>query len=191
MKKRYVISSLILTGFLFLYGCGGGIGGMGGEKTGILITTNFSIDSPNLDAAIHFCDEEQKEPEEGLFDNFATLTITAELVNPGYDTFPARVTQCRITYLKANEDPASPIIQSWDRFPNCVFTAGTTDCEVDLIDIDRKAKWWSDYSSGLFDPAEYPTNYVAFYQCEYENKWGDSEDFEGRISFRLADYDVC
>ncbi|MEF9427532.1 MAG: hypothetical protein L0956_10350, partial [Candidatus Mariimomonas ferrooxydans] len=176
----------------FLYGCGsGGIGGMGGQETGILIATSFSVESPNLDAAIHFCDVEQTDPEDGLFDNFATMTITAELINPGYDTFPARVTQCRITYLKANEDPASPIIQSWDRFPNCVFTADTTGCGVDLIDIDRKAKWWSDYSSGLNDPAELPANYVAFYECEYDNKWGDSENFEGRISFRLDDYDVC
>ena len=196
MRKIYIIASLLLVSFLIVSGCGGGgTGGTGGEDTGILINVSFFVESPNLDAAIHCCAVDDEgictEVEEGLFDNFATMSITAELVNPSFDTFPARVTQCRITYLRTNEDPASPIIQSWDRYPNCLFVDGITECEVDLIDIDKKVVWWSDITSGLFVPAGRPTNYVAFYQCEYENKWGESEDFEGRISFRLDDYDVC
>ncbi len=192
MTKKGMITGLVLTGFLLLYGCGGGgTRGVEGQDTGILITVSFSTESPNLDAAIHLCPPEFTEAEEGLFDDFTTMSITAELINPGFDSFPGRVKQCRITYLKANEDPASPIIKSWDRYPNCVFEEGTTDCEVDLIDIDRKAAWWDDYTTGLNVPAEYPTNYIAYYQCEYENKWGESEEFEGRVRFRLADYDVC
>ncbi len=50
------------------------------------------------------------------------------------DPFPASVEECTITYLKAIEDPSSPIIPSLTIFPNCTLTASTseapTECTV-------------------------------------------------------------
>jgi hypothetical protein len=195
MKKRYILTALsFLTVFLVLTGCGGsGTGDAPGsrdsEKTGILVTASLSLDSPNIDAAIHLCDDGLPEP--GLFDDFAIFTINAELVNPGYDTFPGSIKSCNITYLPSIENPDVPPIEFWERNPTCVFEDGVTNCSVDFIDISRKIKWWDDIVSGRYDPITRPSNYVAKYNCVYFNKWGDEGGFETRIGFRIDDYDLC
>ncbi|MEE8329322.1 MAG: hypothetical protein V3R54_05265 [Thermodesulfovibrionia bacterium] len=203
MKKRYVISSLILTGFLFLYGCGGGTGGAPGssesEDTGIMIRAVSIVGNPtptdltpDIDVAIHFCNEEQTEWEDGLYRVSATITIDAALVNPLFDTFPASVEECTITYKKANEDPASPIIENLTDYPNCPIYEGTTnECVVDLIDIQRKVDYWNDVANGLNIPAEYPTHYFAVYKCKYINIYGESGTFQVEYGIRLADFDTC
>ncbi|MEF9427492.1 MAG: hypothetical protein L0956_10140 [Candidatus Mariimomonas ferrooxydans] len=202
MKKRYIISSLILTGFLFLYGCGGGSGGApgssGSEDTGIMLRAVSIVGNPtstdltpDIDVALHFCDEEQTEPEEGLFRVDATITIDAALVNTGFDTFPASVEECTITYKKANEDPASPIIEKLTDYPNCPIYDGTNECVVELIDIQRKVDYWDDVDSGLNTPAEYPTHYAAVYECKYINIYGESGTFQVEYDIRLADFNTC
>ncbi len=200
MKKRYLIASLILTGFLFLSGCGsnstgGAPGSSGSEDTGILIRAVSIIDNDatpgDIDVNNHFCSDGKIEPINALHLERATITIDAALVNTGFDTFPASVEECTITYKKANEDPASPIIESLTVYPNCPIYDGTNDCVVDLIDIQRKVDFWDDVSNGLNTPAESSTHYAAVYNCKYVNIYGESGTFQVEYGIRLADFETC
>jgi hypothetical protein len=202
MKKTYFGFIMMLIIAVSFAGCGGGGGGApgssGSEDTGILITAVSVVgestgpdEPPDIDVAVHLCDGD--EPEDGLFRVPATMSITAELVNPdtAFVPFPASVEQCTISYRKAIEDPASPIIESWTIFPNCPITDGDNTCEVQLIDVQRKIDWWNDISGGVNLPAEYPTHYVAIYNCRYVNRFGESGDFQTEYDIWLADFDTC
>jgi hypothetical protein len=204
MKKIYISASLVLMGFLFvLSGCGsssigGAPGSSGSEDTGILIAvgivgnptpTDFT---PDIDVALHYCDPpDNTELEDGLYRVTATITIDAALVNPGFDTFPASVEECTITYKKANEDPASPIIENLTDYPNCPIYEGTNECVVNLIDIQRKWDYWKDVIFGLNFPDEYPTHYFAVYKCKYINIYGESGTFQVEYGIWLADFETC
>ncbi len=195
MKKRNINICLILIGLMFVYACGNSTGGSPGSsgsfKTGITLNVSITSEKHEIDCAIHFCDAAQTEPEAGLFINYATLTIDAQLVNPSYDTFPATVEECTITYLKANEDPASPIIETLTVYPNCTLNADINKCIVALIDIQRKVDYFSDFFDGVNNPAEYPTHYVAAYRCKYYNPFREFGYFEVEYDIWLADWDVC
>lgn len=200
MKKRYIFISLVLMGFLFmLAGCGsssigGAPGSSGSDDTGIHITsvnlTALGDMGSDFDTYAHptRCDG---EPEPALTKEQVTMTVGATLVNSGFDTFPANVTECTITYLKADENPAAPIIEKLNVYPNCTIIDGTVDCVVDVIDVQRKWDFWDDITFGLNETAEVATHYVAFYKCEYQNIYGESGHFEGRLSIRLWDFITC
>ena len=200
MKKRYIFTVLVLiSGFLFFYGCGGaGTGGApgssGSEETGILVKSVNIIgndDTPDdIDVNIHLC--EGGEPEVGLFREDATITIGATRVNPGLDTFPATVEECTITYLKDPGDPASPIIEAMTIYPNCSFTdADSNECRVQLLDIQRKVDFWDDVTSGKFVPRNMPTRYVASYDCRYFNVYREEGFFKVEYEIYLADFEMC
>ena len=157
------------------------------RDTGILIkaVTIVNDDGPNFDAALHFCDEELTDPEEGLFRDDGIISINATLVNPIYDTFPATVEECRITYLKANEDPSSPILPSFTIYPNCsIINSDTNECIVTIMDIDRKRQYWTEINNGLNTPNEYPTHYIAAFNCKYYNIYNAEGEFQaaGRLA---------
>ena len=199
MRKIYIIASLLLVSFLIVSGCGGGgtggaPGSDGSEDTGIHITSvnlaalgDFGSD---FDVFQHLtrCDG---EPEPAITKEQVTMTVGATLVNSGFDTFPGNVTECTITYMKADENPAAPIIEKLTVYPNCTIIDGTVDCVVDVIDVQRKWDFWNDIISGQHETAEVATHYVAFYQCEYQSLYGESGDFEGRLSIRLWDFITC
>jgi len=202
MKKGYLIVSLILMGFLFMNcgsnSTGGSPGSSGSEETGILIQSvsiagnPTSTDlTPDIDVNVHYCDEEHTTQEDGLFRVDATITINAGLVNTLYDTFPATVEECTITYLKVNEDPASPILEEQTIYPNCPLIDGANSCDVLLIDIERKVDYWTAVWNGLNLPAEYPTKYVASYKCKYYNQFRKSGTFQVEYMIFLADFDTC
>ncbi|GMR03423.1 MAG: hypothetical protein BMS9Abin21_267 [Thermodesulfovibrionia bacterium] len=201
MKTRYVMASLIFAGFLFLNGCGsnstgGAPGTSGSEDTGIMIRAVSIIDNDatpgDIDVNNHVCSDGKTEPINALHLERATITIDAALINPGFDTFPASVEECTITYKKANEDPASPIIEQLTDYPNCpVYEEETNECVVDLIDVQRKVDYWDDFSNGLNTPAEYPTRYIAVYNCKYVNIYGESGTFQVEYGIRLADFETC
>lgn len=202
MKNMHFGIVFILMVSVTLVGCGGSGGGApgssGSDDTGIFINAvsvladaTDSDEPPDIDAALHFCDS--GELESGLFRVSATMTVETALVNPDteFDPFPASVEKCTVTYRKANEDPAAPIIESWEVFPNCPLIDGPNTCGVQLIDIQRKVDWWNDIIGGVNLPAEYPTHYVAVYNCRYVNKFGDSGSFQTEYDFWLADFDTC
>ena len=82
--------------------------------------------------------------EEGLFIANAIISITAS--SAAFDPFPASVEQCTITYLKGNENPDAPIVESMTIYPNCTILEGDNACNVQMMDVDRKVKWWDDTS---------------------------------------------
>lgn len=196
MKSIFYMIALIGAFALPLAGCGGSGGAPGStnaKETDVLIkSTILSIASPDVDVNVHLCPT--GEPEPGLFRENATLTVDAAKLDPAnstYDPFPASLEQCTITYLKANEDPASPIIEQMTIYPNCLLADGTSSCPITLLDIQRKVDWWAAFSGGTNKPAEYPTHYIARIQCTYVTKYGKSGTFQTELDLWLADWNLC
>ena len=191
--KNYIVLFLCV---IVLSGCGGGVGAPGsggGDDTGILIqSASVAATNIDIDTHIHACTATTVEP--GLFRENATLTVAATNLVPGSTDDPlaaASIEECTITYKKANEDPAAPIIEDWTIYPNCQLINGTTSCAVSLIDIERKVRWFNDFSGGTFTPAEVPTHYVAVYRCKYVNTFGESGFFQAELDIWLADFNLC
>lgn len=206
MRRNFLFLGILALYLASLSGCGGGSGGAPGssgeENTGITIKSVQLVETGGdagttgneVDVAIHLCDE---DPEPGLFMHSMIMNIAAEKLNPNVTAtpFPASVEQCIITYKKANEDPASPIIESFTTFPNCTLVeAGTTapnQCTITLMDIERKTRWWAATVGGLNIPSEYPTHYVASVWCKYMNNFGRSGAFQVEFDIWLADWNLC
>ncbi len=193
----YIFISLILTG------CGGGgsgsPGSSGSENTGIEISA-VSITSekgPDFDvfSAPLACPPDNPTKSEALLTREdAVITIDATVLNPGstFDPFPASVEECTITYLKAQQDPSAPVIESWKIYPNCpIYDSPSNTCNVSLIDITRKNKFWTDINDGIHVPAEYPTHYIAKYHCKYMNRVGKYGYFDVEYDMWLADFLIC
>ncbi len=166
MNKYYKVVCLILLGFIIiLSGCGGleGAPGSDSDKTGILIQSvrvTGGGAGGEIDVAIN-----------------ATLIIQAAPV--AFDPFPASVEECTITYLKGNENPDAPIIENMTIYPNCTIQNGINDCNVEMMDIQRNRKWWSDAEFHFPDfPTFSPRHYVVRFQCGYVNAYGDSGSFK-------------
>lgn len=208
MKNKYYGFIAGFVSLIVLAGCGGGSGApgsSGSDETGIVIkSVNAVPTNVDVDTAIHICPN--GEPEPGLFREDAALTIDAAKLVPNStdDPFSASVEQCTITYRKANEDPASPIIESMTVYPNCVLIEGTNTCNMPLMDVQRKVKWFNDVSVGsgaspcpttglfgAFCPAEYPTHYVATLNCKYVSVFGKAGFFQTEVDVWLADWNLC
>ena len=203
MNRRF--HSLILIAFVIvaLVSCGGGGGAPGStgtDNTGIIIQSvdilanggNSSIDVyQNPLACGTFPD---LKPETPLTPNLAIITLMATNANAEVSTaqFPASIEQCTITYVKANEDPAAPVLEKLTIYPNCSFKADApTACTMMLIDIDRKHQYWDARQNGKNIPAEYPTHYIARYSCIYTNSFGKSGTFQIETDIWLADWLSC
>lgn len=199
MKKGYIL--LMLLTIFILSSCGGmgGAPGSDSANTGIRIT--FAIlegedvgtnSDDEVDVAIHLC--EGGKPEDGLFEHDAILTIGAQPT--GFDdVFPATIDECKVTYLKGNENPDAPIIEGKTVYPNCVIKKGDdNECRIPagIMDIDRKNKFYNDLL-GLNFGTTYPTHYVVKYECTYINQYGEKGSFEtpGGYDVYLADWNNC
>lgn len=204
MKKGYFLLlftyCLLLT--VFLGGCGSGPGSpgsSGSEDTGIRIkTVDISkAEGPDIDIFSNqnlVCPPDKPTKGEALLHREdATMTIEAEKLNPTstFDPFPASIEQCTITYLRAVEDPSSPLIPSLTIFPNCSVNDGSNVCIVTLIDLQRKEDFFNAVSSGVNVPAEIPTHYVAKYNCVYKNNINESGTLQGEFDIWLADFLIC
>ena len=198
MKRSYFLLFTVycLLSTIFLWGCGegpGSPGSSGSEDTGINIKS-VSITSESRDLDVFSCaDCCDGEPEPGLTREDATISIESEKLNPNstVDPYPASVEKCTITYKKATEDPSSPIIESLIIYPNCTIIEGSNSCTVTLIDIDRKRAYWDAKNNGINIPAEYPTHYIAQYNCKYVNNFGEEGSFQTEYDIYLADFDMC
>jgi hypothetical protein len=178
--------------------CSGGSGGSPGVTdpgdTGILVrAVSVEKESPDIDVFSNpvACDG---EPEEPLTREDATLNIDVQRINQNVisDPLPASIEQCTITYLKANQDPGAPVLESLTIYPNCILQDGTSSCEITLIDISRKVTYANAVLiQGGNSPAEYPTHYVARYYCKFKNNFGDEGFFPVEFDMWLADFENC
>ncbi|MEW6417185.1 MAG: hypothetical protein AB1480_03580 [Nitrospirota bacterium] len=199
MKRKYffLFSIFYLLLSVFLWGCGegpGSPGSSGSEDTGINIkSVSITSETPDLDvySCPDCCAGGTSEP--GLTREDATISIESEKLNPDstVDPYPASVEQCTITYKKAIEDPSSPIIESLNIYPNCPIIEGSNSCNVTLIDIDRKQAYWNAIYYGTNVPGEYPTHYIAQYNCKYVNNFGEEGSFQTEYDIYLADFNMC
>lgn len=202
MRTKYTMAGILLIClFLILSGCGELTGTPGSDSgdTGILIRSvsivgeDAGVDADDeVDVALHYCNEEQTEVEDGLFEHDAILTIDAEA--SGFaDVFPASIEKCTITYLKGNENPEAPIIEVSTRYPNCILEESDTNtCNIPagIMDVDRKVKWWDD-AQNVFFIETYPVHYVTQFDCKYVNQYGDSGTFKVEYDIMLADWNQC
>jgi hypothetical protein len=108
-----------------------------------------------------------------------------------FDTFPATIKECIITYSRSANDPVTPIIQAWTAFPNCIIEEGSNSCLAYLIDIQRKVNCWDDVTSSQFLPNNIPTRYLATYSCIYQNTFNDEGSFQVEYEIYLWDFDTC
>ena len=197
MNKNYKVAFLALFGLiLILSGCGGLEGAPGADSgdTGILIQSVSIIgEEPaggdnEIDVAVHLCPPAFTDLEPGIFMANATLTIDATSV--AFDPFPASVEECTVTYLKGNENPDAPIIENMTIYPNCTILNGTNECNVVMMDIDRKVKFWDDLET-LSPSTIRPVHFVVRYQCGYVNVYGDSGSFSVEYDIWLDDWNYC
>lgn len=210
MNRKVLISGLMLLLTLPLFSCGGGgevgsPGSTGSNDTGIVIAgvtvagvSTASDTEKDIDANVHVCTVDattgDTTVEAGLFRVDATMTIIPELLNQSglsQPPFPASIEECTITYLRANEDPSSPVIPSLTFYPNCILTSPVqTDCTVQLIDIQRKRDFWNAIVTGINVPSERPTHYVAKYYCKYKSQFGTGY-FPVEYDFWIDDFETC
>jgi hypothetical protein len=198
MKKSYflLITLCFLLFAVLLWGCGSGPGSpgsSGSEDTGIKIgAVSITRDSPDIDvyASPTACNG---SPETPLTREDATVSIASEKLNPNstVNIYPASFEKCTITYKKAVEDPSAPTIESMTIYPNCSINSGSNTCSVTIIDIARKFVYWDAITGGQSNPAEYPTHYIAQYNCKYVNNLGKSGNFQVEYDFWLADFLTC
>ncbi|MEJ2695317.1 MAG: hypothetical protein P8013_01590 [Candidatus Sulfobium sp.] len=210
MKDIYLGFISILLFPLLLAGCGGGSGAPGSSgsaDTGVLVQSVGAVVStptssggtaggggtsnPDIDTAIHLCPG--GEPEAGLFRTDAILTVSTAALNPdtASDPFPASVERCTITYKKADEDPAAPIIPEFTAYPNCPLIDGENTCIMTFMDIQRKVDFWDALVGATNYPATYPTHYIGVINCSYMNAFGKSGNFQTEVDVWLADFDLC
>ncbi|TAN42172.1 MAG: hypothetical protein EPN25_03555 [Nitrospirae bacterium] len=191
-SKHYGLISLVILSALSLINCGGGggaPGSTGSQDTGIQITAvQATTTSADIDT---FCASgESGQKKQDISMNITTVNLTPEITTAH---FPASLEECTITYLKANEDPAAPIIENLTVFPNCILNSGTNSCpNITLIDIARKNQYAIPvFINGTNSPAEYPTHYVAKYNCKYVNNFGKEGFFQTELDIWLADFAGC
>lgn len=201
MNRRY--HSLILISFILvvLISCGGTGGAPGSDTgdTGIMIqSATLSRTTPDIDTVQDCCAVDTATNTCTTVETFTredvNLTVITSNLTPEITLahFPASVEECTITYIKANEDPAAPIIEKLTIFPNCKLNEGTNTCAVTLIDIARKLQYSTPvYVTGTSIPAERPTHYVAKFSCNYINNFGKAGHFETEIDLWLSNFDNC
>jgi hypothetical protein len=195
-NRYYGLISFVILAVISLFNCGSGgaPGSTGSNDTGIMIKSAIlSVTSPDIDTFQNCCDDLCTTVEKFTRES-ATLTVTAENLTPTITSahFPAKIQECTITYLKANEDPAAPIIETLTIYPNCTLVEGTTACDVTLIDITRKLQYSTPVIvNGTNSPAERPTHYVALMSCTYTNNFGKSGMFQAPLDLWLDNFDKC
>lgn len=196
MKKNNISALLILLVFLMiLAGCGtkSGAPGSDSQGTGIRLASISIIgEEPaggdnEIDTALHLCPPDFTELEEGLFIANAEITINAVAI--GFDSFPASVEECTVTYLRGNDNPDAPLIESLTTYPNCTIEEGENTCLVVMMDVDRKRQFWNDLNDFSFSVIR-PVHYVARFECEYVNRY-DSGNFQVEYDIWLDDWDYC
>ncbi|MBI5101027.1 MAG: hypothetical protein HZB33_04245 [Nitrospirae bacterium] len=195
-NRHYGPISFVILAVISLISCGGSGGAPGADpqNTGIMINSAIlSMSSPDIDAFQNCCNETCTSVEVFTRES-ATLDVTTANLTPAITDaqFPAKIQECTITYLKANEDPAAPIIESLTIFPNCTLVEGTNSCDVTIIDITRKLQ----YSTPVIVdqthmPAERPTHYVALMTCTYTSNFGKSGTFQAPLDIWLDNFNKC
>jgi hypothetical protein len=193
-KKNSMAGIVLMTLLLILSGCGerGELGGTGVAINSVnIVASDEGAGDHEIDAAIHQCDPGPPPTyEDGLFQVDAVLTINASAT--GFDdAFPATVDKCTVTYIKGEENPDAPIIESLTLYPFCTLTEDeANECNVLMMDVDAKHKWWDDANAINF-PQTYPTHYIVRYDCTYINKY-DREEFDPILyDIFIADWDNC
>lgn len=211
MNRKF--HSIILISFIMvaLISCGGG-GAPGSDfgDTSIMIKSALlSMTSPDIDtyrdcctfdATTNICTTLETNP---FVRSDAVLSVTAANLTPDITSahFPAKIQQCTVTYLKSNEDPASPIIETFTIYPSCILSEGDNTCTVTLMDISRKQQYAIDVFGTVTDviagsgishiPAQSPSHYVASMTCTYTNNFGKTGTFQSALDIWLADFLHC
>jgi hypothetical protein len=194
MKGKVPIIGLMILLSLSLLSCGsegGAPGSTNADKTGILIQSVTLTTTATNGKNLHVFPTDSIDENAITLDEVTMKIVAAKRNETGLsEPFPASLEECKITYLKAVEDPSSPIIPSLTTFPNCILTESTADasneCTVTLIDAQRKRDYWNAINKGLNLPAEYPTHYVAQYYCKYLSNFGEYGYFPIEYDFYLG-----
>jgi hypothetical protein len=213
MNRKF--HSIILISFILvaLISCGGGGGAPGSDfgDTSIMIKSALlSTTSPDIDTFRDCCAVDATtgacttiETPNPFVRSDAVLSVTAENLTPNITSahFPAKIQQCTVTYLKSNEDPASPIIETFTIYPGCILSEGVNTCNVTLMDISRKQQYALDVFGTVSDviagsgishiPAQSPSHYVASMTCTYTNNFGKTGTFQSALDIWLADFFNC
>ena len=194
MKGKVLIAGVMMLLSWSLLGCGsegGAPGSSNADKTGVLIQSVTITTTDTNGKNLHVFPTDSIDENAITLDEVTMNIVAAKRNETGLSQpFPASLEECTITYLKAVEDPSSPIIPSLTTFPNCILTETTAEAlnewSVTLIDAQRKRDYWNAINKGLNLPAEYPTHYVAQYYCKYLSNFGEYGYFPIEYDFYLG-----
>jgi len=200
-------SVLVFTGLFILSGCGdiGGAGQCAGVEASGACTTLDSIDpvdgsgnlSPNVDAfIIDDCDGDPDtvDPETGLFDHRAEVTISYNLQSgvtapPAPDFFTVRTYV--IDYIpNPSNNPTfglAPPLSSWE-FPadnKRILSNTTVTLQFELFPVITKFEYQNAGGS------ENPMFYTVLFTFLGKNEFNDDVVLQGSTNISVANWDLC
>ena len=197
---------------LALSACGGGggggpvgspgsSGGTGISLTPIMIPTYNGGNTSSVDVTQQICEPGPPPDFEIFTDHGATLTILANLIDPG-NTSPGTlfVEKYTVEYRRSADSIGAPPILTDTRFdviaiipPVGTGTSTTTRTGLTFVDLPRKNKYDTDMRSGLFtsSPLARINNYTAIYTFEGKNQFGTAFQFQVQTPFQIGDFDYC
>ncbi len=191
-------------------GCGGGDGpgspgSEGTEDTGVILNAYVTPvylgeNTPDVDAFQDICDPGPPPEYESFTDHYATVTISARLINPNA-TFQAGnlyVEKYTIEYRRSTDSIGSPPIETYVGYSTILIPAPTgtgvttVEAPVMFVDLIRKDKYKADVTSGQYTSGlSYINNYTAIYTFEGKNDFGDKFKFKTQVDFSIGWYLNC
>ena len=195
MKRRYIFASLLLTGFLILFGCGGGSSWdsayctEGADEIGVdICITVTPVDSPNVNAFTTDCNGDGKiDGDELLRDHNATAAITStQIISNSIDPlYPITIQGYTIEYFPDSLDsPGIKDFQPLGPVNIILFIDGTLSQDIVLVDLERKGEFATDISSGRFN-SNLPQRYTAVYKF-FGEKFGEEFESEAVTTFTIG-----
>lgn len=196
---------------LALSACGGGggdpvgspgsSGGTGISLTPTLTPTYNGGNFFSVDVTQQICEPGPPPDFEIFTDHGATLTILANLIDPG-NTSPGTlfVEKYTVEYRRSADSIGAPPILTDTRFdviaiipPTGTGTSTTIRGGLNFVDLTRKNKYDTDMRSGLFtsSPLARINNYTAVYTFEGKNQFGTAFQFQVQTPFQIGDFDYC
>jgi len=117
---------------------------------------------------------------------------------------PVTITKMTIEYRRAaNDAPGAPILQSRTLYPTITIQPISQDellanppptataIFTDLVDLETKDEFRTQYESGERVPPDFPTRYTAVIKLFGSNIYDETLEVNLNFDFNIGDYDYC
>lgn len=211
MKKSYFLLFTVycLLSAVFLLGCGGGgIPGMPGSQgdTGVILEATITPayngkNTASVDVVPQICTPAAGTTPakyEYYADHGATLNLNVSLLNPNTKVPPGilYIEKYTIDFRRSTDSIGAPPIEIDTRYTTLAITpptgtaVATASMTVVLMDLKRKAQYYTDVTSGQYT-TNVLNNYTATYTFEGQNQYGTRFSFVLTTNFQIGSFDNC